>query len=242
MCGSSSSQSQIEQQQQEQYQTLSNNYGQEYGEDQSVLNGLTGALQPIIQAGPSQMGFSNDQLNNLNASAMQSAAQGYAQEKQAVGENEAASGGSAYIPSGASQQIEGELAASGENQLSGEKNQILQADYAQGNQNYNNAVQGAEGVAGLLNPTAAGGLSVQGGAAAGTTANQIAQASNSIWGSVLGTLGGVAGAAMGNPSGLMSMFGGAGANLANGMNSINAGNAAIQNMSPTYDNSGLPGL
>ena len=244
MCGGSTqAQNNIEQQQQQQYGVLANNYAQEYGEDQSVLNGLTSALNPIIQAGPSQLGFSNNELNNLNASATENTGQSYAQEKQAVGENEAATGGTSFIPSGASTQVQGELAANSENQLDSEKSQIMQADYQQGNQNYDNAVQGELGVASALNPTAAGSVSVQGGAAAGTTANQIAQENNSVWGSVLGALGGVAGAAVGNPSGLMSMFGNsAGTNLANGENAIAQGNIAIQNMQPVYDDSGVPNL
>jgi hypothetical protein len=202
MCGSASTaQNNISAEQQQQYTQLMSEYSQVYGEDQGILTNLTQNLTPIINAGPSQAGYSNNELSSLNSTATEGTAQGFSQAQQALQENEAASGGSSYIPSGGTAQLAGELDATGANSLATQKSAILSGDYAQGNQDYENAVSAEEGVAGMLNPTAYAGATTNSGSAAASEANTITQQNNSIWSTVLGGIAGIGGQAAGSLAG-----------------------------------------
>lgn len=212
MCGATQAQTDLQTAQANFYNTMVQNYNQVYGEQQSVLNAVTTSLAPIIAAGINQEGFSAAEKTSLMTSATEGVARGYQQAQQALNAKQAAAGGTAAtnIQSGATQQVSEELASEAVQTQASEEQQITQADYAQGRQNYLAAVQAEEGAAGLLNATGVSGAATSAGSAEGTTANQIAQANNSVWTSVIGALGGVAGAAMGNPAGLLSMGRGGG--------------------------------
>jgi hypothetical protein len=199
VCGATAAQTSLQTAQANFYSEMTANYSTVFGEDQQLLNAVTNSMAPIIAAGVNQQGFSPEELQVLNTQATEGVATSYAQAQTALQERQAALGGDAptTLASGETLQLSGELAADKAATQSASTLQIEQADYAQGRQNYFNAVQEEENAAGLLNPTGYSGAATSAGTAEGTTANQIAQANNSVWSSVMSGLGGIAGAAVG---------------------------------------------
>ena len=94
------------------------------------------------------------------------------------------------IESGVDQQIKGNLAGQAAGQLSNEQNQITQANYAQGRQNFFGAEAGLGGVASDLNPEGLAGTANTAGSDAATAANNIASANAAPWQMVGGLVGG----------------------------------------------------
>lgn len=196
MCEPSAAENNDEKTQQEESQQLQSEQGQVFGENQGLLQQLTQAFTPTVNAGPSQEGYSAAEKTNLDTQATESTAAGYAAANRTLKENQAAEGGgNEFLPSGAQEEESGQLAAEGENQEGSLKSQILTNDYAQGNENYNAATAGLAGVAAEDNPTGYGGVENQSASGASTTANQIVQNSDSVWNSVISGLSGVAGSA-----------------------------------------------
>lgn len=206
MCGASSQQNQVESEQNEFYQQAIQEQSQVYGEDQQILQYMSGIYEPILAKGPNQQGFSTTQLNSLNTTAVEGTAQNYSQAAKAVGEQTAAEGGGdTYLPSGGTAQLKGEVATAAAGQESSEENQIQQADYQQGYNEWQSAAQGLSTVAGDLNPVGYSGAATSAGSATSSTANQIAEENNSWINAALGAAGSVGGAVVGeNPGGIFS--------------------------------------
>lgn len=178
------------------YNTLSTDYGTQFANQSAILSSLQKSLQPTVDAGPSQYGYSTGQTNNLNSTAIQGTAQQYQNAQKALQNQQAArGGGNLMLPSGVDAQNNASLAASGANQTSSELLGIQNAGYAQGNQNYTNAINQLGGVAGQYNPNGYAGSATSAGNSAGDTLNTIqkANAASSPWGAIGGLLGGVAG-------------------------------------------------
>src|ERR1700677_734226 len=176
MCGASSQQTQIEAEQANYYNVLTQQAQAEYGQASKVFNDLYSAMAPIVAAGPNQEGFSQGELANLNATATTGTGQAYSAAAQSVRQQEAAGMGSNFIPSGATLQTNAEIAGQGAAQEGSELNQIEQADYTTGRQNYFTAAGDLAAATGTYNPaTGAAGAANQGGSDAANTANQIAQ-------------------------------------------------------------------
>ena len=166
-----------------------------FSQDQALYNEIQSVYGPIFQAGPSQQGFSQAELNTLNSAAATGVGQSFAAANQAVKQNlAAAGGGNIQLPSGALTKAEMGMTTAGAAQLSGEQNQIQQANYQTGRQNFlaaTNALMNSGNVFG--NAAEFGQVANQGGAAAGNTWNQIAQENMAPFAAVMGALGGVAG-------------------------------------------------
>lgn len=170
---------------------------QVFGNSSTVFNNLMSTFQPVVAAGPSQQGFSPTELSALNSQAITSVGQGYNNAKEALGDQLAgAGGGTSVLPGGVGIGVRDSLAENAANQTSSELNQITQADYATGRQNYLNAVQGEAAAPGVFGTSAGfAGEATGAGSSAANTANQIATQQNSWMQAVTGALGGVAGAA-----------------------------------------------
>ena len=67
--GASSQQTDLANSQQNFYNTLSSDYSQQFANQNAILSTLQSSLNPIVQAGPNQFGFSTAETNNLNAQA-----------------------------------------------------------------------------------------------------------------------------------------------------------------------------
>ncbi len=194
MGGASKQQKQAYDEQNAFYQQLSQQYSQMFGQQQQALNALHANLAPILNAGPNQQAYSDAQLASLNTQANSQVANNYNKATQAV-QNKFA--GDVFVPQGAQQQLQGQIASSAAQQLSGEQQNIIQSGYAQGNANYWNAENALNGQAAMLNPTGYANSANGAGQEVGTTANEITQANHSWMNLVGGVLGGVAGAAVG---------------------------------------------
>lgn len=198
-CGASSEQKQTYQEQNQYYQTLMNQAKSEYGFASQVFNDLFQSLNPIVEAGPNQEGYSPAELQNLESQNTTGTGEAYNSALKAINESRATQGGgNLALPSGVALKQRQQLATSSAEQEAKNRNIILTNDYDTGRQNYDTAVNQLEGATGVFNPaTSSSGAANQGGSAAGETANEIAQASNSWVNAVSGALGGVAGAATG---------------------------------------------
>lgn len=199
MCGASDEQKQLDQEQTEFYNQAMQQQSQVYGEDQQILQAMTGIYEPILAAGPNQQGFSAAEKNSLDTQAIEGTAQNYQGAAKAVNEQIASEGGgNTYLPSGAATQLKAETAAASAQQESSEEQQITQADYQQGYNEWQQAASGLSGVASELNPVGYSGAATGAGSAAATTANQIAEENNSWINAAIGAAGAVGGGLAGN--------------------------------------------
>jgi hypothetical protein len=197
MCGATSAQNNLAAAQTQFYTQMTQEQDTVFGEDQGILSAVTKATEPIIAAGADQQGFGPQELQALNSESGEGVATGFNQAEKALNEQTAAEGGSG-LPQGAAMQQKQELATEAEGMSSAEKQQITEANYATGRQNYDTAVSELEGAEGLNEATGYAGAANTAGSAAGQTDAQIASENDSIWTGIEGALGGVAGAAVGN--------------------------------------------
>jgi hypothetical protein len=198
MCGATQQQKDITDEQQQFYNTLTQQYSTIFGENQAITGALTSAFTPILEAGPSQTGFSPSEENALETQNTEGTASSYAQAQKATADILAArGGGNTLLPSS----VDSTLLAQNANQAAAAKaagqNQITQADYAQGYQNWNTAAGILGSTAGLLNPTGYSGAATGAGTAASSSATSVANAANSPWNAAFGALGSIGGAAVG---------------------------------------------
>jgi hypothetical protein len=145
MCGPTSSEKSLQQDSQSFSNQLRQNYGTLFGKQQGVLDSINRSLSPVLAGGPSQHGFTADTLAALNTGAINAAGAANKAAQQAArtyGAGEGG-GGTSGVTSGITKQIESAIGSQNANALAGQQNQIVQADYAQGNANYWRA-QGAE--------------------------------------------------------------------------------------------------
>lgn len=209
--GASSQQTDIANQQQQFYSTLTNDYNQQFSQQSNILGSLKNSLDPIVQAGPNQYGFSGGETNALNSSAIQGTGQQYANASRNLKQQQAAQGGgNTLLPSGVASQQAAGLAAAGANNTSNALLGVQQAGYAQGHQQYENAIGQLGGVASQYNPTGFAGSANSAGSSAYGSAQQNQTMNNaaSPWNVLGGVLGGVA-----------SQFGSIGKGLSGGLSS-----------------------
>ena len=227
--GASQQQQQILNSQQGFMKTLQGDFGTAFQGQQNILNSLTSALQPILQAGPSQFGFSAPENAALNTLATSGTAAQTRNAQQAAGEQAASlGGGNSVLPTNAAAQTQAGIAQAGAQQESNQLLGIKQAGYQQGNTNFWNSVGATNSAGQLENPGTYAGSANTAGSDAASNAGQIQQMNNaaSPWNVVGGILGGVAqtalGAGMGALTGGMSsalpgLLGGLGSGVLGGM-------------------------
>jgi hypothetical protein len=200
MCGPSAAQTSLSGQSQSLSSLLSANYAQNFGAQSPILGNLTSILTPIAEAGPSQEGMSPAEKAAITGNAINTTAANYKNAATVIGTGRAGAGGNTYAPSGADTQVQGEIASEGAQQLSGEENQIEQADYALGHKNFEEATGGLETTAAAYNPNAIASTAVGANQSAFGEQSQIQSEDNAWMGDVAGLVGGLGGAALGNPS------------------------------------------
>jgi hypothetical protein len=218
--GASAAQENLANEQAAFYQQLTQDYSTQFAGQQAILNTLQSTLNPIISAGPNQMGFSAAQLANLNAGAVQGTGQQYAGAKKALAEQQsAAGGGNIPLPSGVASQQQAQLASSSAATASGELMDIQQKGYQQGYNQYEAAIGQLGGVANMMNPTGYASAANTSGQDAFSSATEVQKMNNaaSPWNFVGGILGGAAGA------GIDAMTGGLGGMVGNTSSPISGG-------------------
>ena len=167
---------------------------QQYANQQGIYAQVNSVLQPILQAGPDQQAFSTAETNTLNSQAVEGTATNYASAAKAVNEDLAAEGGgSEELPTGAQAEIKQEVANSAAQTESAQETQIQEADYQQGNQNFQNAEQGEMAIAAGDNPLGYASATTGAENAAGSESNAIATEDTSWINATLGAAGAVGG-------------------------------------------------
>jgi hypothetical protein len=190
MSGPSAQQIQLQGDQLDFYQQGMQEATQTFGQFQDLLGQMEAVYSPILAKGPNTNAFAGAEQSELDAQAIQGTAANYSQAERAVGSQIAAQGGGDNpLPSGSEEQLKGEVATSAAAQESSEESQILQAGYATGEKEFENAGQELSTAAGQLNPAGYENAATTAGNAAETTANQINQEKNSWMAPVLGAVG-----------------------------------------------------
>jgi hypothetical protein len=181
--------------QQEDIQTMQGYAAQQatqYENQTALYAQVKSVLDPILNAGPNQQGFSAAELNDLNAQAVEGTAENYSAAGKAVGENLAGEGGGDNpLPSGAQTQLKQQAANSAAEQESSEETQIQGANYQQGRENFTNAEQGEMAIAAGENPTAYSSAAINAEGTAGSEANAIASENTSWINAAVGAAGAI---------------------------------------------------
>jgi hypothetical protein len=229
MCGATSGQKDQASATSQAYQTATAQSQQVFGDSSTAFSDLMKAYQPIVAAGPGQQGFSQQELSNLNSSAITQTGIEAKNAKAALGNSEATAagtGGSGPVgPGGATIGANLGLAENAGNQTASELSDIQQKDYQQGATNYQNAVTGLAGASSVFNPSSGATSAATGAGDSATTATQnVAAAQQSGWQLAAGALGGIAGAALGNGGALTKLV--TGGNATNAPVSLSAYNNA----------------
>jgi hypothetical protein len=198
--GASDDQNNLAKSQADFYKTLSDDYNTQFANQSNILTSLQTSLQPVVNAGVNQFGYNPAEENALNSTAIQGTAQSYQNAQKALQNQQAAQGGgNLALPSGVAAQNNATLASAGANQESSELLGIKNAGYAQGRENYNNAIAQMGGVSAQYNPLGYSAGATGAGNSAASEANTIQQENqaSSPWGAIGGLLGGVAGSFLG---------------------------------------------
>lgn len=173
-----------------------------FAQNQSILKSISDAFTPIVAAGVNQEGYSPAELAAMRTMAADTTAQGAQQAQVAAGARAAATGGEAVIPSGAQQQINAMINSSAANENARLQTGITSDDYATGRQNFfaaEGALAGAPvGLEGAATNAAAEGVNAADTYMKGATT--VKQANSGWVSSLTGLIGGLGGAALGNPA------------------------------------------
>lgn len=196
--GASAGENQIAGAQTDFMKTLQQDFGTAFAGQQNILNGLSKSATNILQGGPSQFGFSAPEVSALNTMATTSNATAARNAMTVAGEQQAASGGGANLPTGAQGARQAEIAQESGQNLSQNLLGIQEAGYNAGRQNYQNAESTLTNVAGLENPQGLAGAANNAGEAAFGSADTIQKQNQaaSPWGQVGGLVGSLAGTAL----------------------------------------------
>lgn len=207
MCGPSGQQKQLAGEQSSFFNDLMSSYQQNFGEQQAVLSSLTNALQPILQGGPNQMGFSAAENAALTGGAINTSA---ANARNAQVAAASSAGGNTGVTTGGQKQLQAGIASAAGVGLSGEENQINLANAQQGRQNYFAAEQGLAGVAQLQNPVPYAGAANTAGGQSFNEATNIQNMKNQEQADIGGAVAGLATGGLGfaNSSDFLSGLGG----------------------------------
>jgi hypothetical protein len=213
MCGPTNQEKQLQGQSQSFATMLQGNYGTLFGQQQGVLNSINRSLSPILAAGPSQRGFSAEENAALNTQAINSAGAASRNAQQATANFGAGQGGGSGtgLISGVQKQLQSAVASQSANQLASAQDQITQADYTQGNQNYWRAQGGLNTLAEGYSPNSAQGGAINSNqnsfGEAKTIQDQKLQEAQAIAGGVTSLAGSALGFANGSDA-LSSLGGG----------------------------------
>jgi hypothetical protein len=201
MCGGpSSTQLKLQDEEAQFYATQIDAYNTAYSNFKGIQDTLNAQFAPIIAKGPNQFGFSDAEVQNLNSIATEGTARNYGSAQKALQDSIATQGGgtsNVNLTSGATAQMREQLASEAATTESMGQQQIQQAGYGQGHQEWQQAVAGEEDLAAGWNPNSFSGSATGAAGTANAEANTITQQQNSMWGSIIGALGGIGSQAAG---------------------------------------------
>jgi hypothetical protein len=210
MCGPSKAMKMAAAQEQSTANLMTKDFQDIFGNNQNILASITGALEPVVKAGPSQYGFSAGEDAALRTQALDTNAAASQQTSNAVRSAMAArGGGNVYLPTGSEAVIEGQLAQTAAQKQADAQLGITERGYETGRQNFFGAEGALAGAPGELEApiTSAGNSALSGQQGAYQAADQINQANNAWVAPVAGAIGAIAGGPIGAQIG--SKLGGA---------------------------------
>jgi hypothetical protein len=192
-CGPSAAQQGLANAQINAYNVATTQSQEQFGVAQELSAPLIAEFEPIVKAGPDQLGESPAESAAINANIINTQSQALKNTMQATGVNiNAEGGGNEFVPQGTNKEIVAALNAQSAGTTAAEQTQALIQNYQLGNQNFWEASQALEGVPSMYGTAnQAVGESTGAGSAAETTENQIAQESFAPI-SALASLGGAA--------------------------------------------------
>lgn len=199
MCGASAEQNELSAEETQALKTSADMTAKQYAGQQAIYAPLTAQFQSIFAKGPNQTGFSDEERQDLNATAVDGTAQNYKAAATAVNENLATRGGGTNpLPSGAEAELKQEVANSAAGKESDQESQIKQADYAAGRSNYDKATGGLLAIATGEDPLGYENAENNTATVANNEANEIQKANNSWVNAALGAAGEIGGAFAGD--------------------------------------------
>ena len=165
-----------------------------FGKDQHILDSIMGALEPVINKGPDQYGFSAAEDSAKRTQATDTLAAAGRNATNAVRSAVAAQGGM-NLPSGSEAAIEGGLAEDQANKQAEAQLKVTDEGYATGRQNFFAAEGAAASAPGALENPATSAFNAASGASEGNIKAQddITAANNAWMAPVAGLIGSVAG-------------------------------------------------
>jgi hypothetical protein len=176
-----------------------------FGAASTVFNNLLSSVQQIVKGGPSQQGYSADELNAMNAAVVQGGATMARNLSEAAGTSAAAVGGGNTATPGAIESAELGAKTAAAAETAGAENQVVQENYAQGNKNYEQAVGQEMNLPNVFNPATESENAATSTAGAALKTQEAVEAGNNWWQPIVtSAIGGVSGMATG---GLMKSFG-----------------------------------
>jgi len=199
-CGAPKGQSDLAAAQSNLFNIEAADMSQLFGQDQALMREIQSVYGPIFAKGPNQFGFNKAETNVLNSGAAEQVGQAFGAANRTLKENLAAQGGGlTALPSGVLTKAEQGITTAGAAQLSGEQQQIQEAGYQQGYNQFMAATNALMGLPSLTSNAAQfGGVANTGGEAANQTYNSITAENESPFNAVVGALGGAAGGLLGN--------------------------------------------
>lgn len=196
-CGAGASDAQKDTQKQQSafFQTMMSQAQTIFGGSSAVFQDLVKTFAPTVAKGPNQEGFSAPELAAMKSGAITNVGHAYKNAAQAVRQGSAAyGGGNESLPGGADIGRNLSVANEGAAETAGSLNQIDQANWATGRQNYQFAAQSLAGAPNVFNAATSAGTAASGaGQDAADTANKIAaqNAQNNSW--INGAIGSLVG-------------------------------------------------
>lgn len=204
-CGPTSDQSNALSEDKEFGAQLRDSYNSDFSDAQGLFAELHDNLSQIVAAGPSQQGFSPEELAARNSQAINSAAASNKAVQAAIGEKagvqDTANPG---VESGVETAVRAGAASKVANNLANEESNVTQQNYETGRQNYEAAVKAEGGLPEetIAPVTQAAGAAISADKATSDQSNENAAASRSWMGLVGGLASGFAKGLMdGKPSG-----------------------------------------
>ena len=165
-----------------------------FGSASTVFNNLMGTIQNVVKGGPGQAGWGAAETNAVNSQILNNAAVSARNEKSAVGNDVAAIGGGNTVnPSGLETAVNLQTAQSVENAKSQQEEQATVANYQQGNQNYNAAVNEEMQLPKVFDASAAEDNAAVNANTAATNAQTAVSSANNWWEPILGSAIGAGG-------------------------------------------------
>ena len=165
-----------------------------FGSASTVFNNLMGTIQSVVKGGPGQAGWGAAEASAVNSQILNNAAVSARNEKSAVGNAVAAIGGGNTVnPSGLETAVNLQTAQSVENAKSQQEEQATVANYQQGNQNYNAAVNEEMQLPKVFDASSDVDKAAISANQSATTEQNAISAANNWWEPIVGTAIGVAG-------------------------------------------------